>query len=164
MSRGRPLAALALIGCLATACSKGDATAVDALGLPVHRPVTKAELRAHGDLLVLAPGSRVVRRVGMDESKPPGADEPDPAFAGTIAVAPMRADALHAWYDSWLVALGYQRAPYYRASDQVAGWAWTAPHGNEQVQVAVYRPGNGAGVRYEELLVDYRVTGAPPAP
>jgi hypothetical protein len=159
------LGAVALACCLAVACSSGGGDAVDALGLPLHRPVTQAQLRAHPALLALLPGSQVVRRVGMDERRPPGADEPDPAFAGTIADVPASATALYAWYGHRLAAMGWRPAPYYRLSDQVSGQAWTAPHGNEQVQVAVYRSGgdNGA-LRYEELLVDYRVTGPPPAP
>jgi hypothetical protein len=159
------VALLACLGCLVAACSSGAGRAVDALGLPLHQPVTQAQLRAHPSLLALLPGSHVVRRVGMDERQPPGAGEPDPAFAGTIATTPATADALYAWYGRRLAAMGWAPAPYYRLSDQASGRAWTAPHGNEQVQVAVYREGGASGaLRYEELLVDYRVTGPPPAP
>jgi hypothetical protein len=73
---------------------------------------------------------------------------------------------LLAWYDQQLTARGYQRAAYYRPSDQDAGGAWTIPQSREQVQVGVYAPSAGVGVVgstvYEELLVSYRVTGPPP--
>jgi hypothetical protein len=173
LTRLRSPATVGLLAVLAAVagCAAGP-TDVDGFGLPLHRPVTQQELRAHRESHLLYPGSRVVRRVGSDEREQPGAEEPDPAFAGARAVAPVPAGALYRWYDRRLVALGYRRAAFYRTSDEVSGRAWTVPGGNEQVQVAVFAPGSAGtpggtakgGVAYQELLVDYRVTGPPPAP
>jgi hypothetical protein len=168
------LAAVAgVAGC--SASSSGAPTGVDAFGLPLRQPVTQAELRAHGESRLLYPGSRVASRVGSDERARPGLGEPDPAYAGAVAVARATPAALYAWYDRRLVGQGWRRAAYYRTSEQVTGRAWTVARGTEQVQVAVYAPGSGVGrrllgaaprgrVAYEEVLVDYRVTGPPPAP
>lgn len=167
MIRGAtPLALLALV---ATACGGNTAPRFDRLGLPLDRPVTQQEVRRLPEAALLFPGSTVVRAIGSDERKQAGAHEPDPAFAGTIAVAPAAAATLLAWYDHQLTARGYREATYYKLAGQATGRAWTAPGGREQVQVGVYAPGSTApgavprgATGYEALVVNYRVTGPPP--
>src|SRR4051812_23130240 len=95
-------------------CGSGDAVRVDRLGLPLNRPVTQQEVRRLPEAALLYPGSTLVRTVGMDERKQPGEAEPDPAYAGTVAIAPASAAALLAWYDRQLTARGYRRATYYK--------------------------------------------------
>jgi hypothetical protein len=153
---------------LAAGCGS-HAASVDGMGLPVHRPVTQRELLAHPESSLVYPTSRLTRRVGADEQAQPGEREPDPAYAGVIATAPVSATALLSWYDHTLTARGYRRATYYRQSNQVNGAAWTVPNSNEQVQVGIFGsttdvadsapPGHLA---YQEMLVSYRVTGPPP--
>ncbi|MBV9097187.1 MAG: hypothetical protein JO079_03925 [Frankiaceae bacterium] len=132
--------------------------------------MTQQEVRRLPDASLLYPGSTVVRVVGSDEHKQPGEHEPDPAFAGNVAAAPTTADALLSWYDHQLTARGYRRATYYKLAGQSTGRAWTAPGSREQVQVGVYPPGSAATAKltpghtgYEAILVNYRVTGPPPA-
>jgi hypothetical protein len=160
-----PVLVLVLAGCGGTPSVRADR-----FGLPLDRPVTQQELRRLPEAAMLYPGSRVVRAIGMDEHKQGGAEEPDPAFAGRIALAPATADALLAWYDEQLASRGYRRATYYKLAGQRTGRAWTAPGDREQLQVGIYPPGNpapGAVPRgytgYEVVFVNYRVTGPPPA-
>lgn len=167
MTRGFILGTLAVV--LLAGCGGGSAARVDRLGLPLNRPVTQQEVRRIADASLLYPGSAVVRAIGMDERKQPGEHEPDPAYAGTISIAPASADVLLAWYGRQLTARGYRPATYYKLAGQSTGRAWTAPGDREQVQVGVYAPGNPAAGRvtaghvgYEAILVNYRVTGPPP--
>jgi len=153
-----------------TGCSGATTTPrVDRLGLPLNRPVTQQDVRRLADARLLYPGSTVVRGIGMDERKQAGEHEPDPAFAGSIAVAAATADAVLTWYDHQLLARGYRRATYYKLAGQSTGRAWTAPGNREQVQVGIYAPGSTAAgavprgsIGYEAILVNYRVTGPPP--
>ncbi len=130
---------------------------------------TEKQLRAKPESSLLYPGSRAVRRVGADEHPQTDGAEPDPAFAGVIATASTSAGALLEWYSKAMVARGYRPATYYRLANQVDGRAWSIPHTREQVQVAIYRADAGVAgavaagmIAYEEILVDYRVTGPPP--
>lgn len=139
------------------------------MGLPLHRSVTQQELRRLPPAALLYPGSTIVRAIGSDEHEQSGEREPDPAFAGHVAVAPAAADALLSWYDRELTSRGYRRATYYQLAGQSTGGAWTAPGDREQVQVGVYAPRSAAAgpiprgdVGYEAVLVNYRVTGPPP--
>lgn len=140
------------------------------MGLPLHRPVTEHELLARPESALLYPGSRLARRIGADEHGQPGDAEPDPAYAGVIATAPVTVTALLSWYDHALSARGYRRATYYRLSNQVNGAAWTVPDGREQIQVGIFASTSdiagsapGGNLAYEEVLVSYRVTGPPPS-
>jgi hypothetical protein len=173
--RRRPLLASALVlaaGCGGLGARCGGVTAgVDSMGLALHRPVTEHELRAHPESRLLYPGSRLARRIGADEHPQPGGGEPDPAYAGIIASAPVTVTALLTWYDHALSARGYLRATYYRPSNQVNGAAWTVPNSREQIQVGIFASTSDiadsapAGhLAYEEALVSYRVTGPPPPP
>lgn len=153
---------------LASGC--GSAPRFDRLGLALHRPVTRQEVRRLPDAALLYPGSRVVRAIGSDERKQPGEPEPDPAFAGNVAVARATVAALLEWYDRRLTSRGYRPATYYPLAGQPTGRAWTAPGNKEQIQVGLYaQSGSPAGliprgyVGYESVLVNYRVTGPPPA-
>ncbi|MDQ1748596.1 MAG: hypothetical protein QOD07_2859 [Frankiaceae bacterium] len=171
MTRG----ALSLLLCVAVTaaagagCGGGTAPRLDKLGLPLDRPVTQQEVRRLPDASLRYPGSAVVRVVGSDERKQVGEHEPDPAFAGAVAIAPVSVDVLLAWYDHQLTARGYRRATYYKLAGQPTGRAWTAPGNREQVQVGVYAAGSAATgpvpaghVGYEAILVNYRATGPPP--
>jgi hypothetical protein len=159
------VAALTVASAALAACG-APPSAVDGLGLPLHRPVTEQQLRDQPQASLLYPGSRPIRQVGADELARPGEREPDPAYAGVLATATVPGPALIAWFDQRLTARGYSRAAYYRLSDQDTGAAWTIPGSREQVQVGVYAPSAGVSVAgsttYEELLVSYRVTGPPP--
>ncbi|HET9188150.1 MAG TPA: hypothetical protein VFN80_09360 [Acidothermaceae bacterium] len=151
-----------------TAC--GARRETDALGLSLSKPVTRQLLQDRPESALLYPGSRAVRKVGADEQAQPGGEhEPDPAYAGSVATASVDAASLFAWYSTQLGARGYQPATYYPLSTQVEGRAWTIPHTKDQIQVAVYRDGQGparqvsiGAIEYEEILVAYRVTGPPP--
>jgi hypothetical protein len=162
-----PVAALTVATAALAACGSPQAS-VDALGVPLHQPVSEQQLRLHPQSSLLFPGSRLIRQIGADEHAQPGDSEPDPAYAGVRATATVPRATLIAWYDQELTARGYQRAAYYRPSDQDAGGAWTIPHSREQVQVGVYTtppagsPASVGSTVYEELLVSYRVTGPPP--
>jgi len=159
-----PLVVLLLVvGC-------GSAARFDRLGLPRDHPVTQQELRRLPVAQLVYPGSRIVRVIGSDEHRQAGDHEPDPAFAGTVAVAPVGTDALLAWYDERLTRQGYRRATYYKLAGQSTGGAWTAPGDREQVQVGIFAPGSGAAgplprgqLGYEAIVVNYRITGPPPA-
>lgn len=163
----RPLAGVLAVAAV-TGCGAGSG--LDALGVPLHRPVSQRELAGLPEARLLYPGSVVRRHVGADEHAQPGAAEPDPAYVGTVAVAPATPQRLHAWYDRQLTRRGFRAAPFYRASDQLQGWAWTAPDRIEQVQVALTAAGPvpaaspPGGSTYEVFVVDYRATGPPPPP
>ena len=141
---------------------------IDRFGLPVNQPITRAELGRHAEARLDYPGSRVVKVIGSDEIAKPN-DDPDPAYAGAILVTTASPAQLYAWYARWLTSRGYQQVTYYRMSDQPSGVAWRAPRGREQVQIAVFDPGQlyaqqhlnavppPGGLVYEELLVGYRV-------
>lgn len=175
MTRGssppRTLLLAAVCAFVAAGCGGGTAAPrYDRLGLPLNRPVTQQQVRRLTEASLLYPGSVVVRPIGMDERKQAGEHEPDPAYAGNIAVAPASADLVLAWYDRQLTARGYRPATYYKLAGQSTGGAWTAPGSREQMQVGIYAPGNAtpgpvpAGhVGYEAVVVNYRVTGPPPA-
>lgn len=151
-----------------TAC--GARRETDALGLPLSNPVTRQLLQDRPESALRFPGSRVVLTIGADEQAQPGGEhEPDPAYAGSVATASIDAATLFAWYSAQLGKRGYQPATYYPLSTQVEGRAWTIPHTKDQIQVAVYREGQGpvrqvsnGSIEYEEILVAYRVTGPPP--
>jgi hypothetical protein len=140
----------------------------DRFGLPVNKPITRAELGRHAEARLDYPGSRVVKVIGSDEIAKRN-DDPDPAYAGAILVTTASPAQLYAWYAQWLTARGYQQVTYYRMSDQPSGVAWRAPRGREQVQIAVFDRGQlyaqqhhkaplpAGGLVYEELLVGYRV-------
>jgi hypothetical protein len=161
------LGLLALFAASVAGCAASAPTS-DRLGLPLRRPVTAQELRAHAESALLYPQSRLLRRIGADEHRQAGEHEPDPAYAGAVATTTASATTLLGWYDRQLTGRGYIRAAYYRPANQVAGGAWTIRHSREQIQVGVYSPGAAAGtmpagtIAYEELLVNYRVTGPPP--
>jgi hypothetical protein len=166
--RRLPVAILTVAAGALAACGPGRSS-VDGLGVPLHQPVSERQLRSLPQSSLLIPGSQLIRQIGADEHAHPGDPDPDPAFAGVVATTTAPAAALLSRYDDELTARGYQRAPYYRPSDQVLGSAWTIPHSREQVQVGVYAAGaaaagNAGGTVYEELLVSYRVTGPPPPP
>jgi hypothetical protein len=140
------------------------------MGLPLNTPVTEHELAARPESTLLYPGSRLARRIGADERAQPGGGEPDPAYAGGIATAPVTVTALLTWYDHALTARGYVPATYYRPANQVHGAAWTVPNSREQIQVGIFASTSDTAsstpdgdLAYEELLVNYRVTGPPPS-
>lgn len=111
-----------------------------------------------------------MQKVGADEQAQPGGDaEPDPAFAGVVATASVAPTTLLEWYSVQLLKRGDRPGTYYPLSTQTEGRAWTIPHTKDQIQVAVYRAGQGpvqqlppGSIAYEEILVNYRVTGPPP--
>jgi hypothetical protein len=156
-----------VVAASAVGCRPGAET--DSLGLPLRHPVTQDELRAHPESALLYPGSRTVRVIGADEHRQAGEHEPDPAYAGVVASTTVSTATLLGWYDRQLTARGYSRAAYYRPANQVTGGAWTIPHSREQVQVGIYASAAPAGntrrggLIYEEMLVNYRVTGPPPS-
>jgi hypothetical protein len=164
MRRAAAAAGLTVAIAALGACGPPQA-AVDALGVPLHQPVSERQLRRHPQSSLLFPGSHLIGQIGSDEQARPGGGEPDPAYAGVRAMATVPGTTLLAWYDQQLTARGYQRATYYRPSDKDAGAAWTIPHSREQIQVGVYaapHAGPAGATTYEELLVSYRVTGPPP--
>ncbi len=151
-----------------TAC--GAHRTADALGLPLSKPVSRQAIEDRPESSLLYPGSRLMTKVGADEQAQPGGEkEPDPGFAGEVAAAAVDPTALLDWYSAQMAERGYQSATYYPLSTQSEGRAWTIPHTKDQIQVAVYRAGEGpvrqlpaGSIEYEEILVDYRVTGPPP--
>jgi hypothetical protein len=157
-----------MAGALVTACGSDRTT--DALGLSLSKPVTRSAVQARPESALLYPASQTLLRVGGDEQAQPGSEhEPDPAFAGVVAVTSADAATLLNWYSTQLAKRGYLPATYYPLSTQTEGRAWTIPHTRDQVQVAVYRDGQApvknlrmGSLAYEEILVDYRVTGPPP--
>src|ERR1700732_2527422 len=95
-AKGLPLivgAAMVLTSCSANTGSPG----VDAFGLPIGQPITRAELSVHRESHLFYPGSQVVRSVGSNQIPRPGKGEPDPAFAGAILSAAVTADQLYAF-------------------------------------------------------------------
>jgi hypothetical protein len=160
-----PALVVVLAGCGGTTGPR-----VDRFGLRLDGPVTQQELRRLPEPQMLYPGSTVVRAIGMDEHEQGEDVEPDPAYAGNIALAPATADTVLAWYDHQLAARGYRQATYYKLAGQSTGRAWTAPGNREQLQVGIYSPGDPAAgpvprgyTGYEVVFVNYRVTGPPPA-
>jgi hypothetical protein len=152
-----------------TACGTSSAVHKDGFGLPVNRPLTRAQLLSHPEAQLHYPGSHVVQAVGSDEVAVPHENEPDPAYAGAILTAAATPARLYAWYSAQLTAAGYREITFYRNPDQVSGKAWRAPNGREQIQVAVFDPAQLAaqqkvtatapagGVVYQQVLVGYRV-------
>ena len=157
-----------------TACSPPAAARVDKFGLPLNRPITRADLRTHAEAALSYPGSQLVETIGADQSAKPNGQEPDPAYTGAIRTAATTPAQLYRWYAQWLTARGYHPVPYYRLSDQLSGAAWQVPNGREQVQIAVFDPRLLAsdqkitvtvptgGLIYEELLVAYPPTNDTP--
>lgn len=155
-------AAVAVSGCTADTPPYRDA-----VGLPLNRPVTRADLHSHPEARLWFPGSRLVRAIGADQTSQQNGEEDDPAYAGAILTAHTTPARLYAWYAAQVAGRGYRGVIYYRQSDQPSGMAWQAPTGREQVQVAVYDPGQLAeqshirprlppgDLIYEELFVDY---------
>jgi hypothetical protein len=153
---------------ISAGCSSSSAPRFDEFGVPVNRPVTRAQLAALPEATLRYPGSAVVKEIGSDEvaTRDP---EPDPAFAGAILTATTTEAQLYAWYTQWLTAHGYHQVTYYKLTDQVSGIAWRAPHGREQVHVSVFDAAQLAaqqhitaivppgGLVYEALLVGYRI-------
>ena len=161
------LPAVAVLAVSLASCAPSSA-ATDRLGLRLRHPVTEQQLRAHPESALLYPQSRLIRRVGADEHQQPGEREPDPGYAGVLATTSATAALLLGWYDQQLTARGYIRGPYYLPSNQVAGGAWTIPRSREQIQVGIYSPAASpaaeapaGAITYEEILVNYRVTGPP---
>jgi hypothetical protein len=160
--------AVAIFGALTGGCASKSGVRLDAFGVPVNSPVTRAQLAALPEANLRYPGSVEVKAIGSDEvaTKDP---EPDPAYAGAILTTTATQSQLYAWYTQWLTSRGYQQVTYYRMSDQISGMAWRAPKGREQVQISVFDPAQLAeqqhitaqppagGVVYEEVLVGYRV-------
>jgi hypothetical protein len=166
--RFRALATRASVGVASLGVLAGCAGAsVDALGIPLHRPVTERQLARLPQSHVLYPGSLVVRQVGSDERRQRGEAEPDPAYAGVVATAHASPAELLRWYDDQMRGRGYRAATYYRAANQSTGGAWTLPGNREQVQVGVLASSRATAavgvVTYQVVLVSYRVTGPPPS-
>jgi hypothetical protein len=149
------------------ACGQGSAQAVDSSGLPTNRPVTEGDLQAFEVTHLVYPGSRLLTRVGADQTPTRPGEEPNPAYIGAILVATATSTQLYAWYDRQLTAKGYEPAPDYRLSSESSGQAWQI-HKRLQVQVGVFTPAgvppaaageqNPAGpgqIVYEALLVGY---------
>lgn len=167
--RSKTFVGLALTAALLmTACGAGRTT--DALGLPLSKPVTRQAIEVRPEASLRYPGSELMKKIGADEQAQSSAEkEPDPAFAGIVAATSADPTTLLGWYSAQLAKRGYQPATYYPLSTQIDGRAWTIPHTKDQIQVAVYRAGQGpiqqlpaGSIAYEEILVDYRVTGPPP--
>jgi hypothetical protein len=154
-----------------TACGRTPVPERDAFGLPLDRPISRADLGTHPEAGLSYPGSRLVRAVGSDQTAKPNGQEPDPAYGGAIFTAVTTPARLYAWYADWLTARGYHPVTYYRLTDQPSGVAWQVRDGREQVQVAVFDPRLLAldqhirapvapgGLIYEELLVAYPPLG-----
>lgn len=159
--------ASAIIG--VTACGAESSVRLDSFGLPINRPVTRAELLSHPESTLYYAGSVVVQTIGSDELATSDA-EPDPAYAGAILTAAATPTQLYAWYATHLAAGGYLPVTYYPMSDQPSGRAWRASKSHEQVQVSVFDRTKLAaqqhiiadvppdGVIYEVVLVGYRFT------
>jgi hypothetical protein len=142
----RAAAALAVSVVALAACSRGavgsagtTAGGVDAFGLPVGQPITRAELAAHAESHLFYPGSTMVRSVGSNQIANPGAGEPDPAYAGAILTASATAAQLYAFYEQGLLARGYRSVNDYRLSSQISGRAWEVDQ-RVQVQVGIFDP------------------------
>ena len=147
----------------------GGPGAVDASGLPVHRPVLESDLRGQPGAHLYYPGSRLVSPVGADQTPTEPGQEPNPAYTGailTVATTPAR---LYGWYSRQLAARGYVPTADYRPASQVSGKAWQRYH-RVQVQVGVFDStghgvaAEGQGVAaavpagtlvYEEVIVGY---------
>ena len=151
-----------------TACGSGTGPPrVDAFGLPIGQPLTRAELAAHGESHLYYPGSKVVRLVGSNQiANPQEPKEPNPAYAGAILTATATADQLYAFYGQQLRARGFYTEPNYHLASQVSGRTWEVDQ-RVQVQVGIFdpvlleqdqniatAPGPGELV-YEVILVGY---------
>ena len=150
-----------------TACGASRAsTAVDAFGLPIGQPLTRAELAAHSESHLYDPGSKVIRLVGSSQIAKTSEPEPDPAYAGAILSATVTADQLYAFYGQQLRARGFYAEPDYHLASQVSGRTWEVDQ-RAQVQVGIFdpvlleedqhvatAPGPG-GLVYEVILVGY---------
>jgi hypothetical protein len=151
-----------------TACGASRAaTPVDAFGLPIGQPLTRAELASHRESHLFFPGSKVVRLVGSNQiANPQEPKEPNPAYAGAILTATVTADRLYAFYGQQLRARGFYPEPDYHLASQVSGRTWEVDR-RVQVQVGIFDPGlleqdqniataPGLGeLVYEVILVGY---------
>jgi hypothetical protein len=123
-----------------TACgTSAGAQSVDAFGLPVGPPITRAELETHAESHLFYPGSKLVRRVGSNQIPNPHDTEPNPAYAGAILTASATPDQLYAFYRKELRPRGFYAVNDYRLSSQVSGRTWEVDQ-RVQVQVGIFNP------------------------
>ena len=159
-----------------TACGASHpATPVDAFGLPIGQPLTRAELAAHSESHLYYPGSKVVRLVGSNQIAKTSEPEPDPAYAGAILTATATPDQLYGFYERQLRARGFVPEPDYHLASQVSGRTWEVDQ-RVQVQVGIFDPGlleedqhiataPGPGeLVYEVILVGYPTHPADDSP
>jgi hypothetical protein len=123
-----------------TACgTSASAHSVDAFGLPIGQPLTRAELAAHSESHLFYPGSKLVRWVGSNQIPNPHETEPNPAYAGAILTASATAGQLYAFYEKELRPGGFYAVNDYRLSSQVSGRTWEVDQ-RVQVQVGIFNP------------------------
>jgi hypothetical protein len=149
-----------------TACGSHTHVTTDSSGLPVNRPVKRADLVSRPEGHLRLPGSVIVQPVGMDQTPSKAGEEPNPAFTGAIFEVRATPSQLYAWYGSSLASRGFSPARYFMSADQTSGQAWQFRH-RLQVQVAVFDPTllwSDAGIAvnptpgelvYESVLVGY---------
>ena len=142
------------------------ANGVDSFGLPIGRPVTRADLLVHEEAHLFYPGSRLIRAVGADQTPTKPGEEPNPAYTGAILSASVSPATLYAFYSRQLAARGFHVVNDYHLASQVSGEAWETDR-RVQVQVGVFdpallaadqniRPAAGPGqLIYEMVLVGY---------
>lgn len=150
------------------ACTSQTSVATDSSGLPVNRPVTRADLTSRPETHLRFPGSVVVKRVGMDETPNESGEEPNPAFTGAIFEAHATPSQLYAWFGSSLSKSGFGPARYFMQADQTSGRAWQFRQ-RLQVQVGVFDPNllrSDAGIAVKpgpgELVYESVLVGYPP--
>jgi len=163
-------AALVAVAGLASvaACGNQTSVATDSSGLPVNRPVTRADLTSRPETHLRFPGSVVVKTVGMGETPNKSGEEPNPAFTGAIFEAHATPGQLYAWFGASLSRREFSPARYFMQADQTSGQAWQFRH-RLQVQVGVFDPNllrSDAGIDAEpgpgELVYESVLVGYPP--
>lgn len=124
---------------VAAGCHPSSHASTDGSGLPVNRPIKKADLLRYPQAHLYYAGSHLLKTVGSDQTPTRAGEEPNPAYIGAILTVAASPAQLYSWYGQQLNRQGFESTADYRPSTQISGQAWQSHH-RLQIQVGVFDP------------------------
>lgn len=100
--------------------------------------VSYQALQCHPEAHLAYPGAQIFQRLGVSQSTDESGNT-NPAFSGAIMVSPASSEAVYTWYDTWLTAHGWYRAPLLGAG-YVSSHGYARTPGTEAFDVDMDHP------------------------
>jgi hypothetical protein len=104
-----------------------------------HGTITYQDLQCHAEAHLDYPGAKVYQTLGASQTTNIIEGGINPAFSGAILISSAPVTTIYAWYDTWLTAHGWYRAPLLGAG-YVSSHGYARTPGMESFDVDIDNP------------------------